>query len=93
MKRNHHRIKSGKARYTESYANGESMLDLAKKNRFSPYLLARFLVEELTQQGKAKSKKIVTQAFRDPMKHLSTINCIAPKYRSSETAGVFGQKK
>lgn len=64
----------------EQYLGGKSIKDLAKESNFSPAILARRVVEEMTILGKKK----LSAAMKNPMEELGNIDVIKPKYQHSE---------
>lgn len=73
-------IKGAISTLVNDYVEGRaSILQLARKSNYPPYLLARFIVEAVTNlQG---GKKSLADAMRDPRQHLSTLDVILPEYR------------
>ena len=59
---------------------GTSITDIAKHANFSPYLLARRVVEEMTDLG----KKGLGNVMKDPLGELRNIDLIKEKYRKPE---------
>lgn len=67
----------------DQYANyGVSIGSIARRMNYSPYLIARYIVLEITIYG--NNKKSITNAMKDPCNTLNTLDCILPKYRTSE---------
>jgi hypothetical protein len=64
------------------YCNGCSIKSLAKKVNYSPYLLARLIVETVA----GLKKKTLAKAMRDPQLHLGSIDAIADEFRATETS-------
>ena len=64
----------------EEYLLGKSIKHLAKESNFSPAILARRIVEEMTVLGKRK----LSTAMKNPLEELGSIDIIKPKYQSSE---------
>jgi hypothetical protein len=64
----------------DQYTNGKSIVSLAQELNFSPYLLARYVVEEMcTFKG-----KWLSDAMRDPEGMLVGLDIFKDNYRSSE---------
>ena len=72
--------------YLEQYQQGRSILQMAKEDaNFSPYLFARYIVEEITTlKGR---KKVLSEAMRDPEGILGDIQVIAEEFRATERSG------
>lgn len=62
------------------YMKGASILQLARKSNYPPYLVARYIVEAITNL--AGGKKGLSGVMRDPLAHL-TVDVILPEYRRS----------
>lgn len=78
-------IKRNLGHYLEQYKQGTSILQLAKNNRYSPYMLARYIVNEITTLGRGgRSKKILSEAMRNPEGILGNVEVIAEAFRRSE---------
>eukprot|EP00536_Pseudo-nitzschia_multiseries_P001752 jgi/Psemu1/181823/e_gw1.22.195.1 len=76
-----HKIKRDlQTKYIKEYTSGRSIIDMAKEANFSPALLARRVVEEMTDLG----KKELSIAMKNPLKQLSNIDYIKQKYKESE---------
>jgi hypothetical protein len=68
--------------FLSEYKQGKSLLDLAKEAKYSPYLFARFIVEEVTvYRGR---KKMLSEAMRDPEGLLGSIDIISEEFRAAE---------
>jgi len=77
-------VKSSIGHLLKQYNEGISILQLAKHAKFSPYLLARHVVEEVaTLRG---GKKIFSEAMRDPEVVLGDISVIAERFWPAEEA-------
>jgi hypothetical protein len=72
--------------HVERYVQGESILEIARDNRYPPYLLARAMLEVLLLNTNKNSsgRKGLTEAMRDPIGKLGHVSCICEEYRSSE---------
>lgn len=68
------------ANLVEDYSKGTSLVDIAKKFNFPPFLLARYMVAELT----LLPKKSLADAMRDPSKYLGSRDVLSSQYRVSE---------
>lgn len=66
--------------FITEYLAGKSIKDLAKESNFSPAILARRIVEEMTVLGKKK----LSTAMKNPIEELGSIDIIKPKYQHSE---------
>ena len=81
IKINSNRIKSIlHTKIIKEYLLGRSINDLAKECNFSAALLARRVVEEVTDLGKKK----LSTVMKDPLKELGSIDVIKPKYQGAE---------
>lgn len=80
MKRTAFRIKGKLPRLLNKYSKGHSILRLSREVNYPPSLLARYMVEAMTD---LKSKKL-TAALRDPTHALNNVSVIAEQYRSAE---------
>lgn len=79
-----HLVKGRIDQIAQKYTKGESILNLSIANNYPPYLFCRILVEAITSnQG---SRRSLTDAMRDPFKHLGDAKIILPEYSSSEDA-------
>lgn len=75
-------IKNALPTLVDEYVQGRATIrELAKKCNYSPYLLARFIVEAVTT---FRGKKALADAMRDPLHQLGSLDVIHPNYRSSE---------
>lgn len=69
--------------YARQYSNeGRSILDLARRENYPPYLLSRFIVEQIAQLP--DGKKGLTRSMRDPMGVLGDPDVIRSEYQESE---------
>ena len=68
----------------QEYVRGISIRDLARKVNYPPYLLARYIVEVITEKSLGGGKKALAQAMRYPLLQLASVEVIAAKYRASE---------
>lgn len=66
--------------FVREYVLGKSIKDLAKESNFSPALLARRIVEEMTIIGKKK----LSTALKNPLEELGSIDVIKENYKDSE---------
>lgn len=81
IKSSSHRIKNSMhTKFIKEFLLGRSIKDLAKESNFSPALLARRVVEEMTVLGKKK----LSTAMRNPLEELGSIDIFKPKYQESE---------
>eukprot|EP00550_Attheya_septentrionalis_P004605 CAMPEP_0198290534 /NCGR_PEP_ID=MMETSP1449-20131203/8359_1 /TAXON_ID=420275 /ORGANISM="Attheya septentrionalis, Strain CCMP2084" /LENGTH=368 /DNA_ID=CAMNT_0043989043 /DNA_START=158 /DNA_END=1264 /DNA_ORIENTATION=- len=67
-----------------------SILEMARHLNHPPYMMARLVVEHMvcnttTTTTTGPSKKFVTEAMRDPMNKLGTLEAIDPQYHSSQS--------
>ncbi len=69
-------------RLIQEYLAGKSIKDIAKEINFSPAMLARRVVEEMTELA---GKKKLSTAMKNPLEELGTITVIKQKYQLSET--------
>jgi len=84
IKSNSHKVRDNmQTKYIKEYMLGKSIKDLAEETNFSPALLARRVVEEMTDLG----KKGLSSAMKNPLEELGSINTIKEKYRESEERG------
>ena len=70
--------------YLNEYKRGASIKDLAKKANYPPYLFARYIVEQVADLN--KGRKGLTQAMRDPLGELGSLDVIAEEYLEAESA-------
>jgi hypothetical protein len=66
----------------EYVKQGLSILTLAKRENYPPYMLSRYIVEQVARLP--DGKKGLTRSMRDPMTVLGDPDIIAPDYRDSE---------
>ena len=66
----------------QEYLAGKSIKNIAKEINFSPAMLARRVVEEMTELA---GKKKLSTAMKNPLEELGTIAVIKQKYQISET--------
>jgi hypothetical protein len=66
----------------EYVKDGVSILTLAKRENYPPYLLSRYLVEQMTVLP--DGKKGLTRSMRDPRLVLGDRDIILPEYQESE---------
>ena len=105
MKRTAHTVKSQTMRHIRSYLNGTSIVKLAMKCNYPPSMMARLIVENITQPPSSSSstasrsnknntsvnKKYTTEAIRHPEKALGNASlAILSEYQFSERNGSFG---
>ena len=81
VKKSGYRAKLLSKQYAKRYTQGQSMLDLARQNKYSPYLFARVMVEEMTN---ITGRKGITRAMRDPIGRLGHASAILDAYQDSE---------
>ena len=67
-------------KYITEYLSGRSIIDLAKEANFPPALLARRVVEEMTDLGKKK----LSIVMKNPLEELERIDIIKEKYKQSQ---------
>lgn len=79
IKRLANKVKNSLPKLVGSYRNGESIRYIARKVHYPSYLLARCIVEEIT----LLEKKALTEAMKDPLVKLDSMNIIKPKYHDS----------
>jgi hypothetical protein len=80
-------VKAKLASHIERYVrNGESILHIARSNRYPPCLLARAMLEVLlkSKTASAQGRKGLTEAMRDPVGKLGCAAAIHDDYLSSE---------
>ena len=79
-------VKNALASIVDEYVQGRtSIIALARKCNYPPYLLSRFLVEAITKDNLGPGgKKVLTDAMRRPLQRLASLDVIAPQYRASE---------
>ena len=69
--------------YVREYVKeGLSILDLAKRENYPPYLLSRYLVEQMTMLPEGKHG--LARSMRDPKLVLGDLDIILPEYKESE---------
>ena len=104
MKRTAHTVKSQTMRHIRSYLNGTSIVKLAMKCNYPPSMMARLIVENITQpptsstttsrsnkNNTSVNKKYTTEAIRHPEKALGNASlAILSEYQFSERNGSFG---
>ena len=78
-------IKNNLPSIVADYVRGNTIKELALKNNFPPYLLARYVVEVITEENLGRGKTALAEAMRHPLRHLGSMAVIAEKYRASET--------
>lgn len=83
VKRTSHIVRANVGRIAQDYVKGTSILSLARKSNYPPYLFCRILVEAITDMN--GGKRALTDAMRDPMAVLGDAKVILPKYIDSET--------
>ncbi|KAG7336821.1 TPD sequence-motif-containing protein [Nitzschia inconspicua] len=76
-------VKSQCNNYVEQYRKGSSILQLAQTANFSPYLMARVIVENVAIIPDDK-KKFLTAAMRDPMHYLGRVDCVRDEFLDIE---------
>ena len=83
------RIKKNLPIYLKAYRNGESITTISKKANFSPFLLSRYMVQEMTilKSGKKELAKIM----RDPLAELSS-ETILEEFQEAEDT-LLGDKR
>lgn len=106
MKRTSHIIRSQTTRHVQSYLNGTSILNIARKVNYPPSMMARLIIENVavpptkpsTINGARNSnsgtnlKKFITEAIRHPEKTLGcSSSSISPEYLFSENKGSGAQ--
>jgi len=73
--------------YFDEYKRGRSILQLARDATFSPYLFARYIVEDATiLRG---GKKVLSEAMRDPEGILGRDSVLVPDYHAAEQQGAL----
>ena len=83
IKSTSHQVQSiVQTRLIQEYMAGKSIKDIAKGTNFSPAMLARRVVEEMTE---LVGKKKLSTAMKNPLEELGTIDIIKSKYQISET--------
>ncbi len=83
IKSTSHQVQSiVQTRLIQEYMAGKSIKDIAKETNFSPAMLARRVVEEMTELA---GKKKLSTAMKNPLEELGTIDIIKSKYQKSET--------
>jgi hypothetical protein len=75
-------IKRHLSNYLQDYKRGSSILCLAQQANYPPYLFGRYIVEQVAQIQ--DGKKGLTQAMRNPLEELGSLDMIAPEYFASE---------
>ena len=78
VKKTAFKVKSNLPSILNDYKSGLSIIELARKANYPPYLFARFVVESVT--GFSNKKKTLAKAMRDPKQHL-TNDVILEEYR------------
>jgi hypothetical protein len=81
VKRQSSAIKKSLGNLADKYMAGSTIVELAKKENFPPYLLARWMVETITS---INSKSALTEAMREPATILDP-SVILPDYEESES--------
>jgi hypothetical protein len=66
----------------DQYKKGSSIVQLAKETTYSPYLLARYIVEEISTCK--ENKKALSAVMKDPEGMLSNFSAISPAYQDVE---------
>ena len=67
----------------DQYQQGASIVQLANETNYSPYLLARYMVEEISTYK--ENKKMLAAVMKDPEGMLSSIDTIDSLYHQAET--------
>ena len=82
IKSTSHLVKKNlRTKFIKEYLLGRSIKDLAKESNFSPALLARRIVEEMTVLGKKK----LSTAMKNPLEELGSVDVFKEKYQGSES--------
>ncbi|KAL3781260.1 hypothetical protein HJC23_012810 [Cyclotella cryptica] len=79
MKRTSHMLKSQTTRHVQSYLNGASIINIAKKVNYPPSMMARLIVENVANNSSSNelentmgvnvsNRKFITEAIRHPEK-------------------------
>jgi len=76
-------IKNQMTNYAESYANGKCIVQIAKDNRYPPYLMARAMLEVLLNDQEI-GRKGLTEAMRNPVLKLGNQPVLAERFKESE---------
>jgi len=76
--------KNLQTKYINEYMQGKSIKELAKEETYSPALLARLIIEEMTDLDLGGKKKGLGNALKNPLKELGSIHIIKQEYRKSE---------
>jgi hypothetical protein len=71
----------------QDYLKGCSIVDLAKKMNYPPYLLARYVVEEVSSLS--GGRKVLAKAMRDPEHCLGCVDAIMEVHRFTESSDAF----
>ena len=80
-----HKVRKNlQTKYIKEYMQGKSIKELAKEENYSPTLLARLILEEVTDLDLGGKKKGLGNALKNPLKELGSINIIKQEYRKSE---------
>ncbi|GAX09403.1 hypothetical protein FisN_6Lh224 [Fistulifera solaris] len=79
------RVKSTLKGILQRYCEGQSIVDLAWQVNYPPYLLSRFLVEEISRHG--GNKKSLTATMKHPASFLKTKEDLKQQYEFSEEVG------
>lgn len=77
-------VKNRMSNHAERYTRGHSIAEIAKDNRYPPYLMARAMLEVLLNNKKI-SRKGLTEAMRNPVAKLGDPSVLAEKYSTSES--------
>mmetsp|Transcript_27924 Transcript_27924/g.41223 ORF Transcript_27924/g.41223 Transcript_27924/m.41223 type:complete len:358 (+) Transcript_27924:140-1213(+) len=77
-------VKNRMVSHAERYSRGQSIAQIAKENRYPPYLMARAMLEVLLNNQKI-SRKGLTEAMRNPVAKLGDPSVLAEKYFISES--------
>jgi hypothetical protein len=84
IKSTSHKVRNNlQTKYIKDYVQGKSIIDLAKDANFSPALLTRRILEEVTNIDLTKKGALGT-ALKNPFEELGSIDIIKQEFRKSE---------
>ena len=75
--------------YLKAYRNGESITSISRKANFSPFLMSRYMVQEMTTLK--SGKKELAKIMRDPLAELSP-ETILEEFQDAEDT-ILGDKR
>lgn len=84
VKKSAPKVKAMLKSIVKRYCDGQSIIALASQMNYPPYLLSRFIVEEVSLKG--GNKKSLAKTMKDPRTFLKDRSDIKEKYAFSESS-------